>query len=161
MRCCGRTQCYSESQTKRISFCAKSSCWERSAHRQSDGISFQQHPCPQEKPVLHERDWTVKSTWALPLNIFHTFSIFMLFFHYFLLTQFSFWELQKNPTKPHHTPTSRPVALNTQVAYAASNNTFYKPRPQSCLMQYRISRYNYNSSLLTRMSLRIFFPKKY
>lgn len=90
-------KCYSESQTKRISSRANSSCWERLAHRRNEGISFQQHPHPQEKPALHKRDWTVRCTWALPLSIFYILflSVLILVFHHFLLTQ----NYKKNPSK--------------------------------------------------------------
>lgn len=151
-------KCYSESRTKRISSWAKNSCWERLAHRGCEGISFQQHPHPQEKPVLHKRDWTVRCTWALPLGVFPTFPFCLHFsFSSFSPDTVFISRIRKNPAKPHHSLTPRPVALSTQVAYTTSNNSFNRPRAQISVTQYWISRHKYTSSLLTLNSLHIFF----
>lgn len=101
----------------------------------------------------------IRCTWALPLSIFHT-SPFCLHFGFFSSfspgTAFIF-RITKNFNKTHHSLTPRPIALHTEVADTASNNSVNKPRPQRCVMQYWISRHNnYTFLLLTHISLHFF-----
>lgn len=66
----------------------------------SEGISFQQHPGPQEKPVLHKRDWSAMCTSALHLSIFHT-SHFCLHFVYSLSSSDTVFILRIRKQQPN------------------------------------------------------------
>lgn len=149
-------KCYSESQTKRISSWAKNSCWERLAHKR-----VWRHILPAASSSPGEACATQE---GLNCTV-HLASAFWCFSHFPFLSSFQFFIIfpntvfifSKNPAKPHHSLTPKPVALSTLVAYTTSNNRFNKPRAQSSVMQYWISRHKHTSSLLTLYSLNIFF----